>query len=118
MRWVFYVCDVLRNLFGAAMTYPLIPGAKGTDTSFYAADAIAPKAQTLRELCMTVFNAEDELTADEVADVLGHSILSVRPRITELARLDYIEDSGDRRPNHSGKKAIVWRRKWKTDLFG
>ena len=50
------------------MTYPLIPGARERDTSFAAAQAIAPKAQTLRELCMTVFHAEDGLTADEVAE--------------------------------------------------
>tara|TARA_R100001086_G_scaffold238543_1_gene163371 strand:+ start:1012 stop:1368 length:357 start_codon:yes stop_codon:yes gene_type:complete len=117
LRRLFYVCHLRRNLGGAAMTYPLTPGAKGTDTSFYAADAIAPKASTLREMCKSVFLVEDSLTADEVADVLGQSILSIRPRITELSRLDFLEDSGDRRPNSSGKKAIVWRRKWKTDLF-
>jgi len=117
LRWPFHVRYFFFNLGGAAMNYPLQPGARERDTSFAAAEAIAPKAQTLRELCMTVFHAEDGLTADEVADVLGHSILSVRPRITELARLDYIEDSGNRRPNISGKKAIVWRKKWKRDLF-
>ena len=48
------------------------------------------------------------LTADEVAGRLGLSILSVRPRISELTRLGKVRDSGHRRRNTSGKNAIVW----------
>ena len=79
---------------------------------------MADKAPTLRELCKAALQASDAgLTADEVAEVLDQSILSIRPRLTELGRLGDIEDTGERRKNQSGKKAIVWRMKWKTDLF-
>lgn len=99
------------------MSYPALPGARDRDTSIAAADAIAGKAPNLRAATLAAIRASDGLTADEAADVLGLSILSIRPRVTELARLGELEDSGMRRANHSGKNAIVWREKWKNDLF-
>ena len=101
------------------MMYPHSPGAQVRDTSYAAAESIAETAPTLRSMCRAAFAAAsgDGLTADEVAEILGHSILSVRPRVTELGRLNLIEDSGERRANQSGKKAIVWRLVWKTDFF-
>lgn len=33
---------------------------------------------------------------------------TVRPRRIELEELGFVEDSGARRPTHSGKMAIVW----------
>ena len=99
------------------MSYPAQPGARDRDTSIKAAEAIASKAPTLRAATLAAFQHSNGLTADEAADVIGASILSVRPRVTELARLGELEDSGERRRNHSGKAAIVWRIKWKNDLF-
>ena len=99
------------------MSYPVEPGARGRETSIAAADAIASKAPTLRAATLAAIQVSDGLTADETADVLGASILSIRPRVTELARMGALEDSGERRRNHSGKAAIVWREKWKNDLF-
>jgi len=58
------------------------------------------------------------LTADEVAGRLGLSILSIRPRITELARLGKVRDSGERRRNGSGRKAIVWAAVFPARLSG
>ena len=46
--------------------------------------------------------------ADEAAAVTGESVLSIRPRVTELVKKDLVFDSGQRRPNVSGRKAIVW----------
>ena len=89
-------------------SYPHTPGAKDRDTSFAAADEIASKAPILRAKCLKVLEHSNGLTADEVAGRLGLSILSVRPRITELARDGEVRDSGARRHNVSGKRAIVW----------
>ena len=93
--------------------YPKRPGANYRQTSVDAADAIADRAPTLRNATHVALEAVGSLglTADEVADVLGLSILSIRPRVTELSRLGKIEDSGERRKNKSGKSAIVWRLK-------
>lgn len=89
-------------------TYPHSPGAKARETSFQAADEIADKAPILRARCLKVLEHSNGLTADEVAGRLGLSILSVRPRITELAHDGKVRDSGHRRHNASGKRAIVW----------
>ena len=51
--------------------------------------------------CLTV--------ADEAATFLGESVLSIRPRFSELATMGEIEDSGTRRKNASGRNAICWK---------
>ena len=94
----------MSDLFG----YPHSPGAKARETAFEAADEIASKAPIIRARCLKVLEHSNGLTADEVAGRLGLSILTVRPRITELARDGKVRDSGDRRRNVSGKRAIVW----------
>lgn len=89
-------------------TYPHAPGAQDRDTSRAAAVEIAPEAQQLRARALAVVERSNGLTADEVAGKLGLSILSIRPRMTELSRLGKVRDSGRRRANVSGRNAIVW----------
>ncbi|MFS0737528.1 hypothetical protein ABC347_10805 [Sphingomonas sp. 1P06PA] len=89
--------------------YPNAPGAQDRDTSRAAAAEIAHDAPTLRAKALAVLERSNGLTADEVAGRMGVSILSIRPRVTELARQGKVRDSGARRHNAtSGKKAIVW----------
>lgn len=89
-------------------TYPNHPGAQDRDTSRAAADDAAETAPQLRARALAVLERSNGLTADEVAGRLGLSILSIRPRVTELSRLGKVRDSGQRRQNASGKSAIVW----------
>src|SRR5690348_11340186 len=89
-------------------TYPTIPGAKARDTSFAAADAMKARVPTLRQRVLSAYEEGRAMTADEAADAVGASILSVRPRVAELARLGLIRDSGERRKNASEHRAIVW----------
>ncbi|MFA9204983.1 MAG: hypothetical protein ACEQSH_00860 [Bacteroidia bacterium] len=49
-----------------------------------------------------------ELIADELAEELDLDRWSIKPRTTELKRKGLIRDSGQGRPNASGKLAIVW----------
>lgn len=88
--------------------YPQAPGWKKQDTSRQAAKAITGKAKTLRDAALAQFRSGPH-TADEVADLLGESVLAIRPRITEPARQGQIEDTYTRRQNQSGRAAIVWR---------
>ena len=48
-------------------------------------------------------------TADEIAYSLKYSILTVRPRVSELRKMNKIVDSGSRRQNSSGRMAIAWK---------
>jgi predicted Rossmann fold nucleotide-binding protein DprA/Smf involved in DNA uptake len=88
--------------------YPNAPGAKRTGTSKLAADSIRERAPTLRERVLDVLQTQP-LTADQVALCLGQSILSIRPRLSELLRLGKIVETSERRRNQSGKLATVWR---------
>ncbi len=87
--------------------YPTGPGHRDTDTSREAASDMASRVTGLR---LAVLGAlREDRTADECAAALGESVLAIRPRLTELKRLGRITDTGERRANASGKRAIVWR---------
>ena len=92
--------------------YPLNPGFKNKSDgpSQQAAIEIAGDAKSMRAHCLALLQSA-QLTADEVASTLGRSVLSIRPRISELYVQGKIEDSGARRLNGSGKRATVWAAK-------
>jgi hypothetical protein len=91
-------------------SYPASPGyAADRDTSIEAAEAVEAHAEALRERVMDVLDRLGPMTADQVALALGVDRLAIRPRCTELHLQGKVEDSGARRPNVSGKRAIVWR---------
>lgn len=90
--------------------YPEHPGFKARDTSRAAADSVAEKAPNLRDQVLAAIKSRD-MCADAVARQLGKSILSIRPRLSELVAKGLIEDTGRRTFNESGKRAIVWRAK-------
>jgi len=90
--------------------YPDVPGRRRVDTSIEAAEKIEGRAHTLRGLCLDVLRRNPEgMTADEVAHELGESVLTIRPRMTELKRMGRIVDSGVRRQNRSGRNAAVMK---------
>jgi hypothetical protein len=94
--------------------YPEVPGAKGTDTSRMAADAIAPAAPNLRERVLAVFRLAGAagLAADEAAGRLGLNVLAIRPRVSELVKMgELVRVHGERRRNESGQSAAVWQMK-------
>ena len=97
------------------LKYPQSPGYSHRPTSRAAAEKIKSRALTLRESCLYALRQIGNQTADEIAEALGESILAVRPRITELAKLDQIIDTEQRRKNKSGRLAIVWKAKGKMD---
>ncbi len=89
--------------------YPTSPGFKRAGTSQAAAEAVKPRAKSLRDQVLDLLKAH-ELTADECAAKLQKSVLAIRPRLSELAKKNLIEDAGRRRFNTtSGLLATVWR---------
>ena len=93
------------------MRYPDSPGFKSRGTSSLAARRIAPHAEALRDRVFAFLktNYPAPFTADEVADRLGVSFLSVRPRLSDLRRTELIEPTAERRKNKSGMMAHCWR---------
>jgi predicted ArsR family transcriptional regulator len=90
------------------LDYPNHPGAKRNGTSREAAEAMAPRAATLRARAFEAICKHDGLTADQCAKLLKESVLAIRPRITELSAMGKITETIWRRRNASGRKAIVW----------
>lgn len=88
-------------------TYPQAAGWKARETSRAAAEATP--AKLLRGKVLAEYQRQQYMTADECAQALGLSVLSVRPRVTELGNLGRLMDSGFRRRNASGRSAIVWK---------
>lgn len=93
--------------------YPNHPGYKVAGPSKEAASKVAPKAPNLRDQAVAIFKQHHRLglTADELAFLLNASVLSIRPRLTELVHMNVIEDSGERRKNSFKSNVTVWRLK-------
>ncbi len=85
------------------------PSVAGSPTSAAAADSLTPS--TLNELQKRVleFIAARPSTDEEIADGLGISPSTARPRRVELWRRWLIVKDGTR-PTRSGRQAAVWRK--------
>lgn len=86
--------------------YPTRPGFKEPTTSKLAAEKIGDQT-ALRAAVYARIRAMPS-TADEIAAHLNESILTIRPRVSELRAANKVTPSGQRRPNASGHSAIVW----------
>jgi hypothetical protein len=64
-------------------------------------------AVSIREQVFDCIAFSEGLTPDEVARRLAISVLTVRPRCSELVRRGRLVDSGERRANASGRLAKV-----------
>ena len=81
---------------------------KGTERA--AAQKVAPtvkgrRLQTLQALASLVGGG----TGEQIAHAARLSILSIRPRLSELQEMQLIEDTQSSRKNAMGNKEIVWR---------
>lgn len=94
------------------LVYPEAPGFKVSGPSEQAAEAMGSAANKMRRAVLAQFATyPGGATADEIAKDLNLSVLSVRPRVSELKRNGKIEQTGARRKNESGMTATVWRLK-------
>lgn len=86
-------------------------GYRQTDTSHAAAAEEQSRASTVRAQVLMCIKRNGPMTADAVADHLGYTPFTVRPRVTELKNAGKIEDTGDRGFNASGKRAAMFKAK-------
>lgn len=102
----------MKDLLGdTPFTYPAAPGFKHAGTSRDAAAAVEPKVTGGRAQVLNAILGAGEcgMTADEVAEQIGRSILYVRPRVSELGAMNKIVRTGTTRKNQSGIPADVWK---------
>lgn len=99
------------DLFEPGVRYPDSPGFKRSGPSEEAARKIAPRAGSLRAKVLNYYttNYPRNFTADEIARILNISEFSARPRLTELKRLGWLEETPQRRANESGCMATAMR---------
>ena len=90
--------------------YPDAPGHRDVDTSIDAARIMANSASRLQRTALFALQEVGSrgLTSQELADRTGIDFASIQPRTSELRRKGLIRDSGQRRRNRNGKRAIVW----------
>jgi predicted HTH transcriptional regulator len=92
--------------------YPEVPGHKVPGPSQDAAEKVSKRVAYLQGKCLEALRVHGPLTADEIAEKVGESILSIRPRLSELVSEEYgrqVEKTKERRKNISGCSATVWR---------
>lgn len=94
------------------MKYPYNAGYKQQNTSKEAAKLINNKAKSLRERIKDIFDNYPEgiYSAHDLSKILDASIYNIRPRLSELLALDFIQDT-EIRKKHDGKYTICWKRK-------
>lgn len=81
-----------------------------TDTSTAAYNGIVQASERLRAIVYQTLHAHPTgLTVDETCAIAQYPRYSLQPRFTELRDRRVIYDTGLRRRNISGAKAIVWR---------
>jgi len=96
------------DIFPTGLAYPHAAGFKTEQPETSRQAAEATDARTLRAAVLAELRRRDN-TADGIAQGLGESVLSIRPRVSELLRLGQIQDTGRRQSNISGRSAAVWR---------
>ena len=84
------------------------PVARDQPTSVRAGRRIRLPAKTFRGQVLDALRAGAK-TDEEICRATGLRGSSVRPRRLELVQEGLVEDSGQVRPTHSGRDAIVWR---------
>ena len=102
----------MTDLFDhGSVRYPQAPGHKGNDgTSLDAAESLKPCVHKLRLIALrTIDQLGDEATPIEAITKAQFDRHSLELRFSELRRMGYLEPTGARRPNPSGKAASVLR---------
>lgn len=87
------------------------PYAPGSASSYEAAKAIEPAAETLRRAVLDWFRLQGDSggTDEEGQDATGIPGSTWRPRRGELCAKGLLFDSGQQRRTRAGRKATVWK---------
>ena len=82
----------------------------GPDTERAAAHKVARRVKGRRlQVLSALFSLRRGGTSEDISACSGLSVLSVRPRLTELQEMNLIADSLTRSKNTWGNSEIVWK---------
>jgi predicted ArsR family transcriptional regulator len=82
----------------------------GPETERQAAVQVAPRVTGLRKKALEALSRQIQgATGEELANIMDEWLYSVKPRMTELARMGLIEDSGRRKLNSRKRQEIIWQ---------
>jgi predicted ArsR family transcriptional regulator len=89
---------------------PASAGFKAAGTSAEAARHARISAKVVRARVVAhMARSNAPVSADETAEAIGMSILTVRPRFSEMHKDGTIYDTGERGINTSGRSCSMWR---------
>ena len=96
------------------ITWPGDPGPTahkhGPDTEQLALEFVAPKLSGLRlKALQSLASVHPGLTGSQVAEKMDAWLYSVKPRLTELARMGLVRVRGERAKKDRGRQEIVWQ---------
>lgn len=91
--------------------YPYKAGHRKVKTSIKSANDINKKLKRLQKVVLLELEKvyPEGLTGSEIANRTGYSILSIRPRTTELKLQGLIIDTEKTRKNEGGKSEIIYQ---------
>lgn len=100
--------------------YPHAPGHRGVDTSIAAAAGMSSSIGRLQRIVLRAIADAGPIgrSTNELAEQLTLDRCSIQPRTSELRSKRLIADSGQRRCNANGKRAIVWTTPDHVDSIG
>lgn len=80
------------------------------ETERQAAVQVAPRVTGLRKQALEALSRQTQgATGEELSEIMGEWLYSVKPRLTELARFGLVEDSGRRKVNKRKRSEIIWQ---------
>lgn len=91
--------------------YPYKAGHRNVDTSIESANFTNKHLKRISKIVLVELGKvfPEGLTGSEIANLCNKSILSVRPRTTELKIQGLIVDTEKRRKNENGQSEIIYR---------
>lgn len=106
MRQATFLSDC--DMADTRVAYPEVPGCKERGgTSEQAAVEIQEQVTRLRAAVLEALEQLKQATPDEIAEHIGESPWSIRPRCSELVQKGLVRKTAERRRNRSGKSATV-----------
>ena len=85
-------------------------GFQKRETSFHTAVKQKDKKRHVHDAIIAIIRRSlTPVSADDLAAAMGQSVISIRPRVSELATSGRIVDSGSRGETALGRPCILWR---------